>query len=705
MEQILCMSVKEAYEKCKNNSRQLADEIWKYKHPEESIDMQDSEYVSWNRSTPYMIKAAMKAGLEDLDMVFELPTPLGDYIDAAIIGTGKEQNERDKLLIVELKQWSFVNGTGDKDYVEISVGQGKTDSRRHPVSQICEYQEHMQNNHHGIYKNGHVAVDTIAYLHNLEDKAALFREEYHIWKNYEEKVFSKNEEEKLIQYLQKTFINQKNDKLCNIVKDCGYIMGEAGFAGLQAVLQGKENATMIKDQMAVADHVREHLKQQKENPHPEIIIISGGAGTGKTIVGMHFIYDYAEIFNGKRNADGAVFCLPRSRTVKAMIDHECNKETVPYLQRIGKNQNLVVVDEAHRITEIDRTLDEVFRKGTRLLILLQDNHQRIRADEDGTVKCIDSYARERKIPCTKLRLSIQKRCEALGKLLNGLDKMFYGEGIYEKNSITQVRTFHELRKMERWVDQMAESSRAKFIAPYCWKWSSNGDIDIAIEDNGFKFTKVWNPSKSKEQVRWYYGKKMSDKVASIYTCQGLELDDVGFIWWDDLRWDAKAQKWKADITKSRDSSFIKGIEKKNLSEDEVTELFINAYYVMLSRAKNKMGIWFKDETTERYVTSFLRLKSYDISDEKFNQKDSGSPVPENNNPSDVLEGTITYVDANLKYAYIKSNGKEYSVTERSITIANTENKSQVFRRDTEVTFSVYHGKNRDYANDIKLLRK
>lgn len=701
MNQILYMSAQEAYMKCRNNSRQLADEIWKYKHLEEEIDTQDSEYISWNRSIPYIVKTVVKAGLENLDMAFELPTPLGDYIDVAIIGTGKTQSKKDKLLIIELKQWSVVSGTGDSDYVKIPIGKNEMDDRRHPVSQICEYREHMLKNHHGIYKNDHVAIDAIAYLHNLKDKEALFREEYNIWKNYEEKVYIEGEEEKLIQYLQETFINQKNNELCDIVKDCGYIMGKAGFAGLRDVLQGEENTTMIKDQMSVVDYVRRCLKQQKENAHPQIIIISGGAGTGKTIVGMHFIYDYADIFNEKRNADGAVFCLPKSRTVKAVIDHECNKETVPYLQGIGYNQNLVVVDEAHRITEIERTLDEVFHKGTKLLVLLQDDHQRIRADEEGTVKCIENYAKGKKISCIKLKLSIQKRCKSLGKLLNGLDKMFYDKGIYEKNSITLVRTFHELRKMERWVDRMAESSRAKFIAPYCWKWNSNGDIDIAIEDNGFRFTKLWNPNKQKEQVSWYYGMKMSDKVASIYTCQGLELDNVGFIWWDDLRWDEKTQKWKADITKSRDSTFRKGIEKKNLSEDEVTELFINTYYVMLSRAKNRMGIWFKDEETKHYVTSFLGLKSYDVSDEKFNQKDIEGSVLKNNNQ--IHEGVVTYVDANWEFAYIQSNGKEYPVTKWSI--ANTENKSQIYVKDTKVTFSIYHGKYKDYANNIKLLRK
>ena len=35
---------------------------------------------------------------------------------------------------------------------------------------------------------------------------------------------------------------------------------------------------------------------QKEKFHKEIIVISGGPGTGKTITGIRFILEYIEIF-------------------------------------------------------------------------------------------------------------------------------------------------------------------------------------------------------------------------------------------------------------------------------------------------------------------------------------------------------------------------------------------------------------------------
>ena len=434
-------------------------------------------------------------------------------------------------------------------------------------------------------------------------------------------------------------------------------MDKAGFDGMVRVLEGEENAEMIKDQLSVVTSVRGQLEVQKANPHKEIIVVSGGPGTGKTIIGMHFIYDYADIFNNKDNAYGSVFCLPKSKTVKAMIDHECGKKVVPYLDKIDNDQKLVVVDEAHRITGLEDTLNSVFAKGTKLLILLQDDHQRIRPGEDGTVEKIHQYAKDHKIEYTPLKLTIQKRCEALGKLLDGLEKMFYTGGFFPKDTITSVRVFERLQCMDLWINHMAETSRAKFIAPFCWEWRRG--IDVQIDDNGFAFRKAWNPKGDKKQVRWHYGLNRAGEVASIYTCQGLDQDDVAFIWWDDLVWDDVHKQWKADINKSKDNVFVQGVREAKLSDKEITDLFINTYYVMLSRARNKMGIWFKDEATKKRVVGILDLKMYSKDDVVFNKPDSVNTIkeiPEEKKETMVIGNSLqnSYHRPKCKYAPRKS---------------------------------------------------
>ena len=105
---------------------------------------------------------------------------------------------------------------------------------------------------------------------------------------------------------------------------------------------------MVKNQPPMVDVVGKHLEDQKNHPYKAIIVISVEPGTGKTIVGMHFIYDYSRIFETPE-AYGTVFGLPRSKTVKSMIDYECGQSVVSFLDNIARNQKMVVVDEAHRI--------------------------------------------------------------------------------------------------------------------------------------------------------------------------------------------------------------------------------------------------------------------------------------------------------------------------------------------------------------------
>jgi hypothetical protein len=650
------MKVGEAYEK--SWSPDLADTIWSYKHPGEPVDSNDREYASWRNSTRIFLRAAVNAGLSNLDVVFELPTPLGDYIDVAILGSsrGVDGDESGRLLIVELKQWSVITQTDDENYVEISVGNGLMDKRRHPVSQICEYESHMSKNHYGIYKNGRIRIDTLAYLHNFSDKQSLLTDVYSVWSKYADKVFCCADEQRLVTYLKDTFSDKSNNDMAKVIDHCGYVMDEAGFSGLKSALHGEENATMVKDQMSVVDCVRTHLELQKKNPHKEIIVISGGPGTGKTIIGMHFIYDYTKIFNEKSNADGAVFCLPKSKTVKAMIDYECHAEVVPYLDRINRNQNLVVVDEAHRITGLESTLNSVFAKETKLLVMLQDDHQRIRPGEDGTVEGIKAYADEKGIEYTQLSLTIQKRCESLGRLLDGLEKMFYGEGKYDGNSISSVKFFERLQDMNTWIENLAEASRAKLIAPFCWKWTNRG-ADVQIDDNGVIFQKAWNPKELGDQIKWHYGRNRADQIASIYTCQGLDLDDVAFIWWKDLVWDETEQRWKSNITESKDTKFVNGVTAAGLSREEIDTLFLNTYYVMLSRARNKMGIWFQDEATKRHVMASLGLKPFSEADAQFVNVDKVNTVHEE--PEKTVIGNkeykIYHIIPTCKYAPGKGN--------------------------------------------------
>lgn len=641
MGELLFMKIEEAYEK--SLSYALADEIWGYKHPDEDVNSEDREYISWVNSLPRFLECAHNANLDDVIVAFEMKTPISNKaIDVLLIG--KSSEGENKVLIVELKQWTSISTRYVNNPGKVYVPEARA-SRRHPMRQLNLYKDNLKNHHSGIQAartNGiDIKIGKIAYLHNFENKESLYTGAYDKWSSEGSNIYGagEGEKERLTQVLRQCFNNSKEEELLHILEDYDAIMGDEGLVGLRKAYENEASLTMQNDQQIITDFVIRHLQNQRENPDQEIIVISGGPGTGKTIVGIRFILEYVNLFNNGRNDNKVIFCLPKSQTVKAMFDAACavdeenEKEYCCYLQEIGRDQNLVVVDEAHRITNLESTLDDVFNKGTKLLILLQDDHQLVRPGEQGTFEAFRQYADNKGISFSPISLEDkqtlilvdEKRCDE--DLLYGVTKLFYDDILEITAPAESIKVFDNLDDLVAWKNEKSLNSRTKYVLPFCWKWNSrnqNGKEDVVIGD----FRRTWNPEDTDEQVIWL-NDASDDRVACIYTSQGLDMDNVAFIWCNDLVWDDANHCWKGDPTRLYDPAFRcerdasglwcqtkwdwnlrRNVRVENgyeLSQEEINQLIKNTYYVMLTRPRNSIGIWFMDEVTQRHVMDVLGI--------------------------------------------------------------------------------------------------
>lgn len=644
MKKLMSMKVGEAY--VKSTTNQLANELWAYKNPNEMVDTSDREYISWINSLPRILECAHYAELDELLVIFEMKTPISNKaIDVLFLGKSEEGENR--VLLVELKQWSRIATRNVYNVGKVYVPEARA-TRRHPIKQLKLYKDNLANHHSGIEnarKNGvEIKIGITAYLHNFANPQVLCSGNYDCWQNYKDFVFGCGESEKkrLTRMLGRCFKNSYEGELLEILEEYEAILGDEGLAGLKSAYANEASLQMQLDQQVITNFVVEHLRMQKKSPQKEIIVVSGGPGTGKTIVGIRFILEYVNLFNNGHNDNKVIFSLPKSQTVKAMFDAACSvdeeneNEYCCYLQEISNDQNLVVVDEAHRITELNKTLDEVFDKGTKLLILLQDNHQLLRPGEEGTFEAFKYYSNQRGIRFSPLDISEQKkltlidekRCDE--KLLQGITKLFYDGSIEINGKIDTVKVFNNLNDLSKWEKQMAQSSRTKYIFPFCWPWRSRNNqtqYDIAIGD----FKKTWNPEDTDDQVIWLNDKK-DDRAACIYTSQGLDMDNVAFIWCDDLLWNETLHTWQSNPKVLKDPAFRcekdksdglwkqcsydravnRNVIVKNgyaLSQEEMDLLIKNTYYVMMSRPRKNLGIWFMNEDTKKHVVSVLGLVS------------------------------------------------------------------------------------------------
>lgn len=237
-----------------------------------------------------------------------------------------------------------------------------------------------------------------------------------------------------------------------------------------------------------------------------------------------------------------------------------------YLDAVPPGRDLVVVDEAHRMEQLETAMTGLFRKAN-MVVVLQDDRQRIRLTEEGTLENFRQFAVRHGIPYTVCSLASQKRAGYLGSYVSDLDQLLYERQDHPlgRQSTLELRCWDDLNDLDKHLHQLASGGRhVKWYAPFCWPWSrSVRSMDIVIHQASGAFQKAWNPTG--EQYLWYLGERSEDldRVGCIYTAQGLEFDDIGVIWWDDLRWDPETRDWCVDLSSNCDSQFMSSIRNSH----------------------------------------------------------------------------------------------------------------------------------------------
>lgn len=555
-----------------------------------------AEVNSWRKSLPKLVNVIKSAGLENIFIATEYELPAGGRIDATLLGDDKEGNHH--VLVVELKQWSRagVEYYGRHGFPVIKVNATEPYLSRHPVNQTKEYVDALNSNHNNVV-NGQLTIYGCQYLHEFElAEKGFFTSEGYVDVDISN-MFVKGEEDAFVNYLKSLFSDDANNQEAkDLFIDGDYVTTELDMEIINKITESPDNIPLWHDQSKIMDYIMPLLKQQAEGAlkTKHMILISGAAGTGKTIVGFRILAEYWNLHTGINNTYKCKYTLPKSRTIKQVLDGLSNDEAgikPVFLDSIRSWHDVLVIDEAHRITEFNNKL-----VSAQIVIVLQDDRQRVRGNEIGTVDNFKAFASSNGYVFSKFPLDYQKR-SGLGSYVDRLDKLLYADDY--KNDVglgINVVVFDDIHDMESWMEARHNESRsAKYYASYCWEWKSQNrptEIDIKIPEDNPVFLKQWNPMY--DQYDWYLDS--IDKVGCIYTAQGLGFDYVGFIWWDDLVW--RTNHWEFHIDKvTRYDYQLKKSVNDNANNQE---LLLNIYRVMLTRAKKGLAIWFKDEETKNH---------------------------------------------------------------------------------------------------------
>ncbi len=397
------------------------------------------------------------------------------------------------------------------------------------------------------------------------------------------------------------------------------------------VIKKESDFNLLDDQIYARNVIIDKVNKAKTDDKKSIIIVRGGPGTGKTVIALHTLAEYA----GKKDKKYKIFFSSRSKPLIEAIKYrmergqkagEVNARILftslnPYIPaRTDENElDILIVDEAHRIGEksnhrftrkeyrTDMPQVEQLIRCAKTSIFFIDDKQIIRGAEIGSTKLIKETAKRLGRKIEEINLKSQFRCNGSDNYLDWLEYVLGHsdkEKILKKEDNFDFRIIDSPQKLYKIIKKKdaQKGKSARLVAGYCWGWSKelneHGEFkkDVKIGDFEMPWETHGNIKAPEGYVRWYewaYKPEGIKQIGCIYTAQGFEFDYIGVIVGPDIKYDEEKDCLVGDIKGTKDPMLKR--DKENF--DEYVK---NIYRVLMSRGMKGCYVYFTDKKVEEY---------------------------------------------------------------------------------------------------------
>ncbi|WP_166823982.1 DUF2075 domain-containing protein [Brevibacterium limosum] len=413
------------------------------------------------------------------------------------------------------------------------------------------------------------------------------------------------------------------------------------------------------DQAIAVDDILEGYFADLETGVDNTVVVEGVPGTGKTVVAIYLLklledirrhdseepLDINSIFSDYFTPEHAE--LLKSLKFAIVVPQQSLRDSIakvfkltPGLSKgmvltpfqVGESTeqfDLLVVDEAHRLNQranqasgpLNKKFIEINEKlfgwddpqKTQLdWIQKQSHHSILMLDVGQTVRPAD-------LPATKTR-ELASRARTAGRLYPlqtqmriSADKDYVG---YIRQVLSDnppesredfgdydLRMFTDLGEMRQELQKREEEhGLSRLVAGYAWPWKSKNDktaYDIELDGQRMR----WNTT----TTDWINSPKSVEEVGSIHTVQGYDLNYVGVIIGNDLRYVPATSKLIFDRSNYHDKKGRENNPKLGItySDEDLVEYVKNIYSVLLTRGILGTYILVQDEALHRYLSDFL----------------------------------------------------------------------------------------------------
>ena len=420
--------------------------------------------------------------------------------------------------------------------------------------------------------------------------------------------------------------------------------------------------SLTMDQYLIVNNILSDLANLVNKRESGTFVVEGGAGTGKTILGVYMLkllmqtknekqieieedqveQNLSEILKINDAIDdlkiGLVIPMDNLRsTLKRVFKHikGLNSSMVLSPHDVGKSEevyDLLIVDEAHRLRRRKNltqygTFDENNRKmnlgsdGNELdWILLKSKYQIFFYDEGQSIKPTD--IRKETFKNLMLRknyheyaLTAQLRCIKGGdEYVNYIKQVFSCNPPKKRVEFKDydLRIFDDVKQMtDTIIKKDSEFGLCRNIAGYAWEWKSKGnrnpmqspskEVQRNVEDGVYDLDINGNKYIwNSKPTDWINSPNSLNEIGSIHTTQGFDLNYTGLIIGNELKYDLENNRFVVDRKKYYDA---KG--KADTTDEELLEYIINIYQTMMLRGMLGTYVYVCDPDLRAYLKRYL----------------------------------------------------------------------------------------------------
>ncbi len=583
----------------------------------------ESEINSWANSMGRMRGVLADEDIpNDAGVAIEFNIPhTSNRIDFLLSGLDKD--DKNSIIIVELKQWKHVKHV-NKDGI-VSTYTGHSDREVvHPSYQAWSYSTLIESFNQDVYDK-EVGLHPCAFLHNYDIKESdpINDESY---KDYIDKapMFGKDDVAKLRDFIKKYVSKGDNGKGLYIIENGKIKPSKALQDCFSSLIKGNKEFVLIDNQKKIYEQALETGVYAYNHNKKHVMIVEGGPGTGKSVLAINLLKQFLNnnlnaFYISKNNAPKNIYLSKLTKGDKVSKIKPLFKGSGCFYESQSNEFDVLIVDEAHRLNE----KSGLFYKGENQIkeiinasmfsIFFIDENQRVTLKDIGSVEEIKKYAQMYDAIISHEKLESQFRCDGSDGYLAWLDNVLKirDTANFELENDYDFQIFDDPNTLRQAIIEKNKiNNKSRIVAGYCWDWITEGknksDIhDITIPEHNFEIS--WNLGNT---GTWAIDKESVNEAGCIHTCQGLEFDYVGVIIGDDLRFENG--KLITDYTKrAKTDKSISGIVNyaKNNGVDaaqKLTEPIIkNTYKTLMTRGMKGCYIYCTNKNLREYLKSCL----------------------------------------------------------------------------------------------------